>query len=193
MSTTAPRVVVLSLAYQPTSRVQAYVQQLIEAGVDVDLVVAESSSTEEIELDPRARVHPVLHSEVADVPIRRIERILVYSLWSKAFSKVRSYTGRPALRKVDAALALTRRGQQAVSRFIHRRMFWPVFRVMRPLVLARRARGPVEALDLAGAERVVAADIPATPLAWRLARRYPDLTVTTALDLNPYVRDDQPA
>jgi hypothetical protein len=36
--------------------------------------------------------------------------------------------------------------------------------------------------DVAKAERIVAADMSATTLVWRLCRRYPDIVATTALD-----------
>jgi hypothetical protein len=190
---TTPRVVVISLAYKPHPRVRNYVRDLVEVGVHVDLLVAERNSSEEIDLDPRVRVSRVLEAEL-DLPVRKIERFLVYGSWTKAFGKVRSYTrGRPVLRKIDAALALSRRRQQTVSRVVHMKMFWPVFRFARPFLLARRARRPADALDLANADRVVAADAASMPLAWRLARRYPDVRVTSALDLKPYVDRKRPA
>lgn len=183
-----PRVVVLALSYKLTTRVRSYVQDLVDAGVDVDLLVTESASTEEADLDPRVRVHRVFNVEAADVTIRRIERGVLFTLPAKAFGKARSLTvGRPALKKVDAGLALTRRAQSRVSKGFHRRVFWPAFRVVRPLILSRRGRGPAVELDLARADRIVAADAPAVPLAWRLARRYPGVRTTTALDRKPYV------
>jgi hypothetical protein len=185
---TKPRVVVLALSYKLTTRVRSYVQDLVDAGVDIDLLVAENSSTEEAELDPRVRVHRVFDAELTDVAIRRIERGLLFTLPAKAFGKARSLTvGKPALKKVDAGLALSRRAQSKVSKGIHRRMFWPTFRMVRPLILSRRGQGPAGELDLARADRIVAADAPAVPLAWRLARRYPGVRTTTALDRKPYV------
>ena len=185
---TRPRVVVIALSYKLTTRVRSYVQDLADAGVNIDLLVAESSSTEETALDPRVRVHRVFNVEMTDVAIRRIERGILFTLPAKAFGKARSLTvGRPALKKVDAGLALSRRAQSKVSKGIHRRVFWPTFRVVRPLILSRRGQGPAVELDLAGADRIVAADAPAVPLAWRLARRYPGVRTTTALDRKPYV------
>jgi hypothetical protein len=167
---TRPRVVVLSLSYKLRTRVRSYVQDLVDAGVDIDLLVAENSSTEEAALDPRVRVHRVFDA--------------------KAFGKARSLTvGRPALKKVDAGLALTRRAQSRVSKGIHKKMFWPTFKIMRPLILSRRGQQRLAELDLARADRIVAADQPAVPLAWRLSRRYPGVRTTTALDRKPYVGD----
>ncbi len=36
--------------------------------------------------------------------------------------------------------------------------------------------------DVTAAERIVAADVSATTLVWRLCRRYPEIVATTALD-----------
>ena len=54
--------------------------------------------------------------------------------------------------------------------------------LIRPWLLGRRWRTVCQELDVAGAHRVIAADVSAITLVWRLSRRYPDLDVTTALD-----------
>jgi hypothetical protein len=187
---TRPRVVVIALSYKPAWRVRSYVRDLAQAGVEVDLLVPESKSTQDVELDPRIRVHRVFDVEASELPIRRIEHGLLFNVPAKAFGKARALTvGRPALKKVDAGLALTRRAQSRVSKGIHRKMFWPAFKAVRPLILSRRARGTAMELDLAGADRIVAADPAAMPLAWRLSRRYPGVRTTTALDRKPYVSE----
>lgn len=182
-----PRVVVLTLSYHPPKRVQNYVADLVKAGVDVDLLVAESLSTEDVELDPRVNVRRVLDVE-ADLPVRRIERLLVFTVPGKVFGKARSITSNTkALRPVDPVVALAKAAQYRLSKGFHRRLFWPVFRITRPWMMARRGRGPAQAFDLATADRIVAGDSPAIPLAWRLARRYPHVRATTALDRKPYL------
>lgn len=190
---TCPRVVVLALSYRPQVRVQNYVSDLAAAGVDVDLVLAETKSTEDIEVDPRVRISTVLSAETYDLRLRRYERALLFQLPAKVLGMAQSMTAdRKILRPVDRTLAVVTRGQRWVSRGVHGRLFWPVFRQVRPWLLVRRGRGPVEALDLARADRIVAADTPAIPLAWRLARRYPQVRVTTALDRRPYLTGRTP-
>jgi hypothetical protein len=188
VSTTQPRVVVLSLAYRPAERIVTYIQELLDAGVDVDLLVAESKSTADIDLDPRVRVRRVLDAEV-DLPVRRIERKLVFVLPRRMVGLARRLAVRPAFRKADAVLDVVGRRQEWLSRGVHKRLFWPLFKTVRPWVLVRRGRGPAEEFDLAGADRIVAADTPSVPLGWRLARRYPQIRATTALDRKPYVAD----
>jgi hypothetical protein len=52
--------------------------------------------------------------------------------------------------------------------------------LVRPWLLGWRWRRLLA--DVATAERIVAADMSATTLVWRLSRRYPDIVATTALD-----------
>jgi hypothetical protein len=189
---TRPRVLVLSLSYRPPERVQQYVRDLVDAGVDVDLVLAETSSTEQVDLDPRVTVHKVLDIE-RNLPVRRIERIILYTLPGKVLGKARSLTtDKPVLRPLDLALGATRRGQRWVANKVHYKLYWPAFKVMRPWLMARKGRRVVRGLDLTGLDRIVAADAPAVPLGWRLARRYPDVRATTVLDRKPYVGEARP-
>jgi hypothetical protein len=184
----APRVVVLSFSYHPPRGVRSYVDDLVSVGVEVDLLLAETRSTEELDIDPRVKVHTVLNVDETRLPLRRVERAIVFSVWEKALGKARTYTvDRKALRPVDVVLDVAKRGQGYVSRGFHYRLFWPAFRVARPWILTRRARGIVQELDLANVDRIVAGDPPAVPMAWRLARRYPNIRATTALDRKPYI------
>jgi hypothetical protein len=184
----APRVVVLSFSYHPPRSVRTYVDDLVSVGVEVDLLLAETRSTEELDIDPRVKVHTVLDVEEPRLPVRRVERAIVFGVWEKAIGKARTYTqDRKALRGVDAALGVAKRGQGFVSRGVHYKLFWPAFRVARPWILTRRSHQLVESLDLANVDRIVAADPPSVPMAWRLAKRYPDIRATTALDRKPYI------
>jgi hypothetical protein len=184
----APRVVVLSFSYHPPRGVRSYVDDLVSVGVEVDLLLAETRSTEELDIDPRVKVHTVLNVDETRLPLRRVERAIVFSVWEKALGKARTYTiDRKALRPVDVVLDVAKRGQGYISRGFHYRLFWPAFRVARPWILTRRARGIVQELDLANVDRIVAGDPPAVPMAWRLARRYPNIRATTALDRKPYI------
>jgi hypothetical protein len=175
-------VVVLALSYRPQQRVLHYVSELAAAGVDVDLVLAETKSAENLPHQPRVRVSTIFATELKDMPLRRYERVLVLQLPAKVIGKARSRAAGPLRRTLESA----GRYQRRLSRGIHRKLFWPAFRTVRPWILVRYGRGPVEALNLGAADRIVAADTPAIPLAWRLARRYPEVRVTTALDRHPY-------
>jgi hypothetical protein len=186
----APRVVVLSFSPHPPRPVRAYVDDLVSVGVEVDLLLAEPRSTEDLEIDPRVKVHTVLDTEETRLLVWRVERAVVFGVWEKALGKARTYTvDRKALRPVDVALDYAGRGQGLVSRRFHDRLFWPAFKVTRPWILTRRSRALVQSLDLANVDRIVAGDPPSVPMAWRLARRYPTIRVTSALDRRPYTEE----
>jgi hypothetical protein len=170
--------VVLALSYRPQKRVLDFVADLAAAGTDVDLVLAETKSTEVVPSDPRVQVSTIFQAELRDMALRRYERALVLQLPAKVIGKARSHTAGRLRRAVESA----GRYQGRVSRGVHSKLFWPAFRTVRPWILVKHGRARVEALDLAGADRIVAADTPAIPLAWRLARRYPHVRATTSLD-----------
>jgi hypothetical protein len=184
VSAAQPRVVVLSLSYRMPQRIVTYIHDLLEAGVAVDLLIpARSSSLQAVEhLDPRVRVRQILNAE-GDLLFRRIERKLVFGVPQRMVGAVRK------LAPPAPVLAVVERGQRGLSGRVHGTFFAPVFKVTRPWVLARKARRQLEAFDLAGADRIVAADTPSEPLGWRLARRYPQIRATTALDRKPYIAD----
>jgi hypothetical protein len=186
--TAAPRVVVLSFSYHPPRAVRSYVDSLVGGGVEVDLLLAEVRSTAELDIDPRVRVHTVLDVAETRLPVRRMERVLVFGVWEKVLGKARTYTiDRKVLRPVDVLLDVAKRGHGYASRAFHHRLFFPAFKVVRPWILTRRSHQLVQSLDLANVDRIVAGDSAAMPLAWRLARRYPTIRVTTALDRKPYL------
>jgi hypothetical protein len=189
------RVVVVSLNYVAARQAIRYANALVEVGVDVDFVVTQNTSATEapVEVDPRVNVHPVMAVE-AKHPIRRVERFLVFRLPGGLLSRARAITSRGGMtRGVDRALEAVQRAHQYAAGSFHHRMFMPVFRQVRPLLLARAARKGMAALDIGSVERIVAADNAAVPLAWRLARRYPTPVATTALDLTPYRKPDESA
>ena len=185
-----PRVVVVALNYKPAWRVRSYTADLVEAGVQVDLLVPEANSTADVELDPRVRVHRLFEREAKDLRLRRIEHGILFTVPGRVIGKARRLLGdRPALQKVDAGLAFTGRAQKWVGKGIHRKLFWPTFKKFRPVILSNQGRDTVRELDLAGADRIVAADASAIPMVWKLARRYPDVRATTALDRKPYISE----
>ena len=83
-------------------------------------------------------------------------------------------------------MAVLEAGHRRAAEIAHGRLFMPFYRVFRPYLLARRSRSLEKRLELRGVERIVAADISAVALGWRLARRHPDAVATTALDRPPY-------
>lgn len=189
-ASTAPRVLLLNLNYKVSDKVLGYVTQLRRAGVEVDLVVPELRAVEEVELEPGVRVHPLLSDE-REIPLRRAERLLAYRLPGAVIGFVRRVAVRgPLARPAEPVVSVLERGHRRAAGIFHGRVFVPFYRQVRPWLLARNGRRAVARLDVAGADRIVAADHSAVPLGWRLARRYPRVTATTALTTAPYTGEE---
>ncbi|MFI0485676.1 hypothetical protein [Actinomadura sp. 9N215] len=142
-----------------------------EEGAQVDLVTADSGDW--AELDERVRLHRLDKAE-ARHPLPWVERTLVVRL---PWLVVRPVAG---LGRPGAKLERVRnRGSQVV----HRRLFVPFYRHVRPLLLSRIAwRRVLRDVDLTQITRVIVMDRTSVPLGRRLARRHPDLIVTTRQD-----------
>jgi hypothetical protein len=187
-SAAQPRVVVLTLSYKLSRRVQSYIDDLTNAGVQVDLLVVENRTLEGTEFGPLVNARPVFKSEMYGMPLRWVERKLVFDVPTKVFGKTRAITRQgERLRLLDRTALAVRRRQSRVSKGIHNKIFWPVFKQARPLLLIPRSRKQALTFDIGNADRIVAADAAALPLAWRIAKRYPNVQATKALDRKPWI------
>lgn len=187
---TRPRVVVLTLTYKLSGRVQSFIEDLTKAGVQIDLLVTERRTTEDLELDDLVTVHHVFDKEMYGHPLRWVERRVLFDVPTKVFHKTRAVTRNgERLVLLDKTATKVRRGQAFVSRGIHHGLFWPVFKRARPLLLISRAKkAALRSIDIAGADRIVAADSAVVPMAWRIAKRFPGVHATTSLDRKPWVK-----
>ncbi|WP_141578947.1 hypothetical protein [Actinomadura sp. WMMA1423] len=169
----SPRVLIVAMDPRSHSRGYKRVTGLAahflnEEGAQVDVVTAEPRGWGK--LDERARLHRLDAAE-ARHPLPWLERTVVIRapkavVWPfKRLGRVGGVLGR---------------AQNRVSSAVHRRLFLPFYRHVRPLVLARIARRRVlRDIDMAHVKRVIVLDDTSAPFAWRLARRNPGLTVTT--------------
>jgi hypothetical protein len=99
--------------------------------------------------------------------------------------------GVTAVGEITAAEPHARVRVHALLRRPIRRLPGPVFgvltKVLRPWSLsARRHRRRLAPLDVGRLDRIVAGDITAVSLAWKLARAHPSVVATTALDTTAY-------
>ncbi|MGH3241776.1 MAG: hypothetical protein ACRDNL_15495 [Spirillospora sp.] len=169
----APRVLILIMDPRTHKRNYNRVAGLAEhfldeEGAQVDVVTAESRGW--ARLDERARLLPIDKYE-ARHPLPWLEHTIV--------SRVPRGVVWP-LTKLGRPGAVLDRVQRRASGIVHRRLFWPFYKHVRPLLLARIARRRVlRDLDLDRISRVIVIDETSVPFAWRLARKHPDLTVTT--------------
>ncbi|MEU8801604.1 hypothetical protein [Spirillospora sp. NPDC048819] len=149
-----------------------------EEGARVELLTAGSDGWDE--LDERVRLHRLDRAE-AGHPLPWLEHTLVVRLPRIVVLPVARRGRRGA--RLD-------RARITASRHVHRRLFVPFYRHVRPLLLARIARRRVlRDIDPAGLARVIVMDRTSVPFARWLARRNPGLIVTTrqtkSLDAEP--------
>ncbi|MES9536472.1 MULTISPECIES: hypothetical protein [unclassified Actinomadura] len=169
----SPQVLILAMDPRGHKRGHARVASLVasfldEEGARVDVVTAEPRGWEK--LDERVRLHRLDGTE-ARHPLLWLEQAVV-SRAPRRIVRPLNRLGRPG--------AVLGRAQSRVSDAVHRRLFLPFYGQVRPLLLARIARRRVlSGIDMAKVSRVVVMDDASVPCAWRLARRHPDVTVTT--------------
>lgn len=143
----------------------------LDEGAHVDVLTAERRGWGK--LDERARLHRLDQAE-ARHPLPWLERAVVVRA-PRLVVRPLARLGRPG--------AVLERVRGRLSSAVHRRLFLPFYRHVRPLLLARLARRKVlRDIDMTQVVRVVVADRDGVPLAWRLARRHPGVTVTTRMD-----------
>lgn len=74
-----------------------------------------------------------------------------------------------------------------VSKAAYTKGYAKIYRLLRPYVMWRAARGTVvRKLDWNGVDQLVICDSHAIPIGWHLAKRHPRLTVGFELDRAPY-------
>lgn len=182
-------VLILSLTTARAAQVVADVQQLLADGHQVHLVVTKGKDWEDV--DPRVAVHALSDVEGRH-PILRIERFLVlvlprlvYSLVARLLAVVARLLPGPFGRRVQRLGGAWKRRWIVVreaSRRFHRERWGRVYGAIRPWILWRVARRSVLP-DLKGPwEIIVVADALATPIGWKLARRWPEAAVGFSLD-----------
>ncbi|TDD28982.1 hypothetical protein E1287_31775 [Actinomadura sp. KC06] len=141
---------------------------LDKEGAEVDVVTAESQGW--WRLDERARLH-LLDQAEARHPLPWLEHTIV--------SRAPRALVWP-LKRLGRAGAFLDRAQLRASGIVHRRLFMPFYKHVRPLLLMRITRRYIDrGIDMATISRVIVIDDTSVPFAWRLARRHPGLTVTT--------------
>lgn len=191
-----PRVMVVSTVYQLNERVRTYVRDLLDEGVWVDLVFLETGAWEEIDAEgwEEVRLHPRLTLHTLDGaeqrhPLRRVERVLVHKAPQAVLRRTSELTGQvKPLRPLHTPVKALEKGHQRAAGAFHRRVYVKAYRLVRPAVLAKLFRQRLAGVDMSAVDRVVAADVYAVTFGWKLARRYPHLVATTALELGAPLR-----
>ncbi|TPQ18273.1 hypothetical protein [Streptomyces sporangiiformans] len=188
---TPPHVVILSYADPVPQRVLAYALYLLRRGVPVDLVTPTAPSSPTSATFPHFRVWEMKSVEERH-PVKWLQYTVVHRLPSGVLNRVRRVARRvPGGGPVLRAERLARRTHRRVADLVDRRLFWPVYDHVRPLVLARASRRALASIDFDAVDRVVFTDTPAEHLAWKLAQRHPETVVDGRLDREPYAHLEQ--
>ncbi|WP_152563834.1 MULTISPECIES: hypothetical protein [Actinomadura] len=142
-----------------------------EEGAEVHLVTAEGDGWRD--LDERVRLHRLDRAEGGH-PLPWLEHALVV--------RAPRLVLRPVTRLGGPGARLSRVRSRA-SRGVHRRLFVPFYRHVRPLLLARLAqRRLLREIGTDRLARVIVMDRTSVPLGRRLVRLHPHLAVTTRQD-----------
>jgi hypothetical protein len=174
----SPRVLLVAMNPElKRKKVIRLAAHFLDEGAQVDVLTAERRGWKK--LDERARLH-LLHTAEARHPLPWLENLVVI--------RAPQFVVRP-LARLGRPGALLERVRGQLSSAVHRRLFLPFYRHVRPLLLARIARRRVlRDIDMTRVVRVVVADRDGVPLAWKLARKHPGMTVTTRMDKSLEVR-----
>ncbi|MEU9506128.1 hypothetical protein AB0D32_07585 [Micromonospora sp. NPDC048170] len=180
---TPKHVVVLSLIHRPSPRLISYVQSLAGRGDEVELFTTRLDHWHEVEdLDPRIRLYALDRPE-EQLFVRRVERALVFRGPKAVATAVKRAADQPWGGPLRRPADVVSRAQAKVSGAVHKRIFMPPYRAFRPRLLARRFDQGLRNIDFSGVDLVVATDVFTVTAAARLARRYPGVRVTTAMEL----------
>ncbi|SCL32126.1 glycogen(starch) synthase [Micromonospora pallida] len=151
------------------------------AGYGVDVITHDANLWREAARDPRLRIHPI---DVAESrrPVLRAEQTLVYRAPGKLLATVRERTRRQEAIWPELGVLTAQRAHGKLAGLIHQKGFEKGYRLVRPRVMWRIVRQHVlPKLDLARTRRVVVAGTNGLTVGWQLARRHPEITVTTSL------------
>ncbi|MFD9607243.1 glycosyltransferase family 4 protein [Streptomyces sp. NBC_01224] len=187
----AGRAVLLALTPPKSRRIADFANHLLERGVHVTVVTANTSVWQRTGLDPRAVLVSIEQGE-KKLRIPRGERFLVYRVPRAVLSRARR-TARKRRGTITPELmvAATQRVHKKAANAFHKNVFNRGYQEVRPQLLSRIARRealPELRLDLT--DHVFVCDINSTVTGWKWAKTYPNLTVTTNLDRSLYAAKD---
>ena len=182
------RAVVLALAPGKPRRIANFANDLVDRGVEVTLVTAQSTRQwARMGLKPGV---PVLSIEDAEKKLRipRAERFLVYRAPRAVLRRAQQIAAknREALGP-ELAVATVHRAHSKVANAWHKKVFNRTYKEVRPQLLARIAKRRVlPELSLDSVDHVFVSDINSTVTGWKWAKSHPHLKVTTSLDRSVY-------
>ncbi|MEH1017518.1 glycosyltransferase family 4 protein [Micromonospora sp. CPCC 206060] len=178
---TGERTVVVAISPPNFNLVRDFVHRLLGLGIAVDVITNDPKLWQRSAVDERIRLLPLDAAERRR-PVLRAERLLVYRAPGKVLSVARDRARRRDAIWPELAVSNLQRVHGKLAKSFHSSVFYGGYRVVRPRVLWRIVqRDILPKLDLARTSRVVVSGVYGVAIGWQLARRHPELTVTTAL------------
>jgi glycosyltransferase involved in cell wall biosynthesis len=190
----AERVVVIGIMPSSYRSTTAYIRSLLDAGFQVDLVTAKTTSWELMGLDDRVHRHEILEAEERML-LSRLEKAVLVTAPDKVVGSLRSGARRQRSVDLEARTEKVNRQLMRVADALHNRIYGRAYVIIRPRLLWRVFRRDVlPNLDLTRTRRVVVAGLGGVTIGWKLGRMVPGMTVTTAQDpLELAPREAEPA
>ncbi len=178
------RVVLVAMGPANPYAIKDFIHAMTGRGFAVDLVTADAATGSRVAGDGRVRVYSVEAAESRNV-LLRTEQLLVYKVPGKILAVALALSRRRRALGSELAVRRLQRGYRRVAGFVHKKVFKRCYDIVRPLILWRIVRREVlPRLDLPKTGRVVISGASGVAVGWRLARRHPDLTVTTSTSVS---------
>lgn len=179
----AARLLFIAMGPANPYTVKDFVRAMAARGYAIDLVTADRATASRVTDGGPVRVHLVEASEHRNL-LLRAEQLLVYRVPGKILATALALSQRWAGLGPELAVRNLRRRYRRVAFLTDRRVFRRGYALVRPLILWRIFRREVlPGLDLSTTGRVVILGASGVATGWRLARRYPELTVTTSMSV----------
>jgi glycogen(starch) synthase len=177
----ADRVVVVAINPGVGFRTRQYIQAARAKGYGVDLIARDKAAWAHHKLDAGVRFHTVGEQEEGRIT-RRLERYVVDKFPRRVSGFLRSRAARTTSPMPEALAVTGQRFQRRASSWINRKIYNRWYEVTRPRILWRITRRDVlPQLDGGRTRRVVVHGVPGVTIGWRLAKRWPDVPVSTSL------------
>jgi glycosyltransferase involved in cell wall biosynthesis len=163
------------------NRARDLVHHMIGAGFTVDLVTVEPSVWRRIRLDQRVRVHTIGEAE-SRRPLLWTEQLMVVRAPTGLLGAARRLTRRLHSVGPETNVVRLQKLHTRAAALIDNKLFGRAYQVFRPRGLWRIARRRImPELDLSRTQHVIVTGTSGVTIAWRLAHKYPHLTVTTSM------------
>lgn len=175
------RVVLVAINAPRFTPVRDFALRAVAAGLGVDVITNDARLWREAASDPRLRIHAVDQAELRR-PVLWVERALVHRVPGKLLSAARRRARRQEAIWPELGVMTAQRAHRKLAKLVHQKGFERGYQHVRPRVLWRVVRRDVlPKLDLSQTRRVVVAGVNGVTIGWQLARRDPELVVTTSL------------